>query len=268
MGYGCPDSGGCDPRYSGFTKQVLFGSWQLKFNKERSLGNLGWDPCLIRGEGSCRDDFNYVGYMTEGNWQRCPSCPVVYYSGHAIIDGADIYLETGATASLYSYTPHRGQSFPGIFEGWFGPTTVPSNIPKFVWRLYNPSINNHFYTIYPEERDFATSRLGYRLEGPGFIGYQIQVTNTVPVYRLYSPNGRYHFYTTNIEEANLVINQLGYRWEGIGFYEHATGGGNRIPIYRLLHPGTGKHFFTGGISEANVLISQGWRFEGIAWYAQ
>ncbi len=111
MGYGCPDSGGCNAKYVGFTRQVLWGSWQLKFNKERSYGNTAWD-----GD----DGIVYVGYMTQGARKRCGTCSIVNYDGNATIDGQSIHLDNGTTASLYTYTPHLNQSFPGIFESWFG----------------------------------------------------------------------------------------------------------------------------------------------------
>ncbi len=113
MGYGCPDSGGCNAKYAGFTRQVLWGGWQLKFNKERSIGNTAWDD-----DGS----ITYGGFMTQGTRKRCATCASNYYDGYATIDGQSIFLENGTTASLYTYTPHLGQSFPGIFEGWFGST--------------------------------------------------------------------------------------------------------------------------------------------------
>lgn len=113
MGYACPDGSSCNPKYAGFSKQVLWGAWQLKFNKERSEGNTAWD-----GDGS----ITYGGFMTQGNRARCDGCTVNFYSGYATIDGQSIYLETGTTASLYTYTPHLNQSFPSIFEGWFGST--------------------------------------------------------------------------------------------------------------------------------------------------
>ena len=120
MGYGCPDSGGCNPKYAGFTRQVLWGSWQLKFSKERSLGNTAWD-----GDG----DISYVGYMTQGTRKRCASCSPNYYDGTAVIDGQTIFLETGATAAFYTYTPHLGQSLPGLFESWFGSVLYHGNDP-------------------------------------------------------------------------------------------------------------------------------------------
>lgn len=115
MGYGCPDSGGCNSKYAGLTHQVLWGSWQLMFGRQRADGNTAWD-----GDGG----ITYVGYMTQGNRARCDGCTVNYYDGYATIDGQSLYLDNGATASLYNYTPHLNQSFPGIFESWFGPVTL------------------------------------------------------------------------------------------------------------------------------------------------
>src|SRR5581483_10607175 len=97
MGYGCPDSGGCNAKYAGFSKQVLWGGWQLAFGRHRSEGDLAWD-----GDG----DINYVGYMTAGTYRRCNSCSSVTYDGYATIDGQQVHMDTGTTASLYTYTPH------------------------------------------------------------------------------------------------------------------------------------------------------------------
>lgn len=131
MGYGCPDSGGCNPKYAGFTRQVLWGAWQLKFNKERSLGNVEWD-----GDGA----ITYVGYMTQGERKRCLTCSPFTYDGNATIDGQVIKMETGATASLYTYTPHLGQSFPGIFQSWFGPVLVPTYAAAYAGQSGYPTI--------------------------------------------------------------------------------------------------------------------------------
>lgn len=116
MGMGCPDGGGCpSPAYAGFSKQVTKGSWQLKYNKERSYGNTGWGD---------NDSLTYYGYMTQGNRKRCGSCSNIYYDGWASIDSTSVHMDTGATASLYTYTPHfhGNQNFVALFEAWFGST--------------------------------------------------------------------------------------------------------------------------------------------------
>ncbi len=117
MGYQCPEGGDCPkPGYGGFEKQVMKGAWQLKYNKERAEGNLNWD-----GD----QDINYDTYYTQGNRQDKAGAPVIYHDGYVTIDGVATFLENGATASLYRYTPHYPQTFGTIFTQWFGsPTNV------------------------------------------------------------------------------------------------------------------------------------------------
>ena len=87
MGYGCPDGGGCDGKYAGFTKQVENGAWQLRYNYERAKSH---------------------GFTT-------------YQVGQTIIlDGQKVYLANRTMASLYRYTPHLGVNFNIYFNKWFG----------------------------------------------------------------------------------------------------------------------------------------------------
>lgn len=88
MGYGCPDSGSCDPNYAGFTQQVEYGTWQLKYNYNRSNNSA------------------YSDYMVGQDM---------------VFDGSAINLSNQATAALYRYTPHisGNQSFYNIFTSWF-----------------------------------------------------------------------------------------------------------------------------------------------------
>jgi hypothetical protein len=258
MGYACPDSGGCNPKYAGFTKQVIWGSWQLKFNKERAVGNTEWD-----GDGN----ITYIGFMTQGTYKRCSSCTPVYYSGYATIDGQQIFLGNGTTASLYTYTPHLGQSFPGIFEGWFGSVLVDQNPPRAVFRLWNPNNDNHLYTIGTTERNAAV-RQGYRYEGVTFYEYGREGSNMALVYRMYSPLIAKHFYTSSSVERDYASQHLGYVLEGGAYWAYADMGPGLLPVYRLLDPRTGKHLWTISASERDALTSRaGWLNEGAVWYA-
>ncbi len=127
MGYDCPDNGNC-PRFpateSGFSKQVIWGTWLLKFSQQRSLGNVNWAE--IHGSWDNSDDppTFYSGPMTQGYRARVQGGSTAYYDGYTTIDGSSVHMDTGATASLYRYTPHfRGnQSFVNIYEHWFGST--------------------------------------------------------------------------------------------------------------------------------------------------
>jgi len=120
MGYDCPGgiqpaTGTCVAHQSnlGFSAQINHGAWQLEFGRYRSEGdgNLGYD-----GDGN----ITYYGYMTQGTRPRCSGCASQFYSGTVTLnDNTTLYLENGATASLYSYTPFL-QSFSRIFEQFFG----------------------------------------------------------------------------------------------------------------------------------------------------
>ena len=145
MGYGCPDAGTLynypdigvtntcvsSEGWVGLGRQVLWGSYQLEFNLQRSYGNTTWD-----GD----DSITYGGFMTQGNRARCGGCTVNFYNGNATIDGQTIFISNGATASLYSYTPHLNQSFPGIFEGWFGSVIAQAYSAQYVNQSAYPSL--------------------------------------------------------------------------------------------------------------------------------
>lgn len=161
MGYGCPDggtihsyptegtpptalyylwgspvtsvSGTCVNTASkvGFSEQVIHAAWLLAFNRQRSEGNTNW--AIIKGSWDNSDDppSCYLYSMTQGYRARSNSptgCGgtqdnvAIYYDGLYTIDSTSVHFDTGATASLYVYTPHFGgnQNFDNIFIGWFG----------------------------------------------------------------------------------------------------------------------------------------------------
>ena len=94
-----------------------------EFDMQRSEGNLGWLG---------NQDLTYSGYWSNGvnqnlPYQRCASCAQLpnANSTPATISGTTFLIDNGATAALYTYTPYTGQSFPGIFESWFGSVLFP-----------------------------------------------------------------------------------------------------------------------------------------------
>lgn len=127
MGYNCPDGGGrydypnlgitgtCVKREgdAGFAAQVNRGAWQLQFNRQRAEGNLEWN-----GSSSVH---NY-GFNTEGYRRAHAGAPSIYYDGWATISGQPVYMTNGATATLYTYTPHLSANrvFYDLFTNWFG----------------------------------------------------------------------------------------------------------------------------------------------------
>lgn len=155
MGYGCPD-GGTVHNYSGqnlyaingsvvtsvngtcvsnvksagFSQQLIRGVWLLKFGQQRSLGNTAWAENHGSWNNSDDPPTTYGGPMTEGYRARVHGGSSTFYNGNTSIDGGLVHMDTGATASLYWYTPHihGNQSFVSIYEGWFGSTQGLPNI--------------------------------------------------------------------------------------------------------------------------------------------
>lgn len=160
LGFGCPDSGGTysysnvnlyqrngvtrtsigstcvnSAVKAGFSQQVIRAAWLLKFGQQRSKGNVNW--AVIKGGWDNSDDPQscYGGPMTQGTFRRCPSGAASYYDGYQTIDGAAVHMDTGATASLYWYTPHfhGNENFFALFNQWFG-SPLTSNTP-YQWSI-------------------------------------------------------------------------------------------------------------------------------------
>ncbi len=101
MGYGCPDSGGCDAKYNGFTNQVEWAAWQLRYNYEAAGKDASW-------WSSHYSTHYYNGYSRSHNWGN------TYYV---------VTYKNRSTAALYRYTPHVGYgnyNFWRLMIDWFG----------------------------------------------------------------------------------------------------------------------------------------------------
>ena len=139
-------------------------------------------------------------------------------------------------------------------------------------RLYNPNINDHFYTSSRVEADVAIAVHGYRIEGE--MGYveKYQQDGTEPIYRMWNPNASKHFYTTSYDES-VAAQASGFIREGVvGFMlanSEPVGSGfqmdlweGRVKVYRLYNPVQRKHFYTSYNAEAQSLQSYGYVLEG------
>ena len=135
--------------FAGFSEQVAHTAWFLSYSRHKSEGQVNW--AAINGNWDHCDDndtcpasmnipASYACYpylMTQGTFERCPTdSSGVYYDGYTTIDGTSVHMDTGATAALYSYTPHF-QSFDSIFAPWFGPTDV-----QYSWSLQSVSYSS------------------------------------------------------------------------------------------------------------------------------
>jgi hypothetical protein len=257
MGMGCPDGGACPaPGYEGFTKQVTKGAWQLKWNKEAANGNVNW-----QGNG----DLTYGGKMTQGNRKRCNTCQSVYYDGYYSMDGALAHMDTGATAALYTYTPHVPSSFPGLFQTFFNvdPSTgIGAPIANAVYRVYLKWNGEHFYSNNYNEIVNIVAR-GAQYEGIHFLAPSN--LGTVPLYRFWVA-GNFHFYTQDVGEYNAVIRNPSFRSEGLAWNVYRTQVPGTVPIYRLYKRANGDHLYTASAAERDAAQSLGYIYEGVHFY--
>jgi hypothetical protein len=130
VGYGCP--GRCNAAQEGFSQQVIRAAWFLKYGQQRSLGNVTWNvqQTNFPHSGNVWDNSDDPSYcrrdtpMTQGYRKQCSGDSLTYYDGYTSIDGSSIHLDTGGTAALYWYTPHKSgnSNFVNIFTNWFGST--------------------------------------------------------------------------------------------------------------------------------------------------
>ncbi|MFA6082392.1 MAG: hypothetical protein WC773_03205 [Patescibacteria group bacterium] len=109
MGYACPDGGGCNAAYAGFTKQVENGAWQLRYNYERANGR-GFTDYQV-GQSMSFVDYNGTHSATFSN---------------------------RSTASLYRYTPHV---YNGNYNFWYLYNLYfPSYLHQFVSQNGYPTL--------------------------------------------------------------------------------------------------------------------------------
>lgn len=130
-----------------------------------------------------------------------------------------------------------------------------------LYRYYNSSIVDHFYTVNFAELGNGSS--GYILEGIAAYISKIQYAGTVPLYRYYSSAATDHFYTTNFSELGGGKN--GYVFEGIAGYVYPRPITDTLPVYRYYSSASRDHFYTTNFSELGGGRS-GYVFEGIAGY--
>lgn len=132
-----------------------------------------------------------------------------------------------------------------------------------LYRQYNPSSDDHFYTASRSEAEGAVSTYGYcNQKSPGMLATSANDctcgASLKPVFRLYRTGD--HFYTLSESEADDAVSMYGYMLEGIAFYcsDRMNYCGATLPLYRYQR--NAEHFYTTDPTEA-----QG-TYEGITCY--
>lgn len=138
------------------------------------------------------------------------------------------------------------------------PTLTP------LYRLYNPSIKDHFYTTSVNERDTNVAKtvpqkFNYeRVEG--FVS-SVNFTGSIPLYRLYKTVDDIHFYTSSEPEKNAKI-AAGYTLEqDKTYYIYQTQKEWTSPLYFASHSANTDNFYTTSWYEYKNAIDN-WSFTG------
>jgi len=293
MGYGCPDTAGCDPQYAGFYNQMMNAARQFKLYKT--------NPNSYRYKPLQNNTISYQANNT--------SCGT-----------SSVYLSNYATAGLYNYTPYQpnqpalnnmygtgdacsaygNRNFWRDYSDWFGDTKsyLTTEAVGSVFNIRNEA--NTYYTsvigtsdnslittgvCYQQGSDYLIngiqSNMWVKITQPvaGWVPtdaalYQKLVTtpnlqacnySVTPVYRAYNPHSEEHLWTQDANEITFVKQNLRFGEGGATFF--ATTGGNYSgkPVFRLYNKAKDTHFLTADPSERDFVKSQlGFIDEGYA----
>ncbi len=159
-GYGCPDTAPCDEQYYGFYNQVNKAAYQFK----RYVNNPG-------------------GYRYKANQVNS-----IYWSPTTSCGSSSVYIENGATAALYNYTPYRpNQAALDNLYGTGDGCSAYGN--RNFWRMWRDWFGNVYtdrnqLTFYTHSGDVNVTAGG---TGSAFIMYKN--TGNVPLYDSVSTPG-------------------------------------------------------------------------------
>lgn len=155
--------------------------------------------------------------------------------------------------------------FYGLADDWralYGKTSTQKPHPQTktattpVYRLYNPSSQDHFYTIDSGEKTRLVGT-GWRYEGVAWIS----PTSGTPVTRFFNAKTGDHMYTASGAEGNNLV-RTGWKREGTAFFAKTSG----TPVYRLYKSKTCDHLFTASAQEKQSALLVGYKDEGTAFY--
>jgi len=146
---------------------------------------------------------------------------------------------------------------PGIYinVSQDGVSTVP------LYRYWNPSIYNHFYST--DFGELGNGANGYTFEWVQCRVLASQVSGSVPLKRYYCAENGDHFYTTNPNEPGPGLPC--YQFERIECYVYNNQVSGTVPLYRYYEPNAFDHFYTTNFNELGN-GSGGWYLEGTQCY--
>lgn len=160
VGYACPDTAPCDPKYEGFYNQIMNAAYQFKYYKDHAYDKDSYGNYIYRHQ-----PYNTVDLLFNPN-SSCGSTKV--------------RMDNYATTGLYNYTPYQpnkaaldnmygtgdgcsaygNRNFWRMFSDWFGSTRVSS---PYAWTLVSQDayVNSSRTISYTEETTLAPGQTIY-----------------------------------------------------------------------------------------------------------
>lgn len=164
---------------------------------------------------------------------------------------------TSTTRNSFASVVHEGF----IAEAIRDHPPAPREWGTVLWRYWNPTNADHFYTI--DRNDAGLAWFGYTIEKGEGIVFRWQFPGTVPLYRYWNPGIGDHFYTTNFGE--LGWGNYGWTLEKVEAYVFARDYTGVTGLHRYWNPSNGDHFYSTTRNDAGYAYF-GYGYEGVgAW---
>jgi lysophospholipase L1-like esterase len=160
-----------------------------------------------------------------------------------------------------------------------------------VYRLYNPSLTTHFFTMDSNERDLMLSAGEWNDEGVAYYAFPKDNDppdddnqtppddydqtphggDPIPVHRFYSPVIYRQLLTLDENEKNYIVNNMADLWqyEGIVWYVYSLYENDTLPVFRFYSPELQSHLFSMDENEKNYIVENMkdvWRYESMAFF--
>ncbi len=177
-----------------------------------------------------------------------------------IYDVAAGKLELSSDNVLKTSTQYYSLN-PSAKTGKSASVKVSDSTATAIYRVYNPSTGEHFFTTNSSEVD-GLVKLGWINEG---VAFNAPAKSDTPVYRYFNTKTGEHLYTTSSDKTTL--SESNYTYEGIAWYSADSKGSE---VYRLRPAGkkNGYAHYTSSTFERDTLVKAGWVSESAGFYVK
>ncbi|KAL0958592.1 hypothetical protein HGRIS_013933 [Hohenbuehelia grisea] len=250
--------------------------WKMEDNHERFIQNRFVLITIRRGlnhkrdaitkvSGNCEDS-NHIYISTRLTVSLLICDPVFTLEVSARLDTA-ILMRFLTSLPVLAFVATQAFGQPAEPASLASPGLVPCAHPAkadFFYRLFNPEINDHFYTRNATEADEFAAK-GYEQKTvAGYIFTRPQV-QTKALFRLYSAESQDHVYADNGDARKFESE--GYVRQGVAGFVYTSSKCAAAPLFRLYNPTTKDHFYTTLTVEINDALGKGYERQGILAFA-